>query len=58
MKILRKLEKNYEIPKKEIGRELRKLLGNFTLNFSKLCRKSVEFQNKFWERSNVKSLKL
>ncbi len=57
MKILRKLEKNYEIPKKEISIDLRKLLGNFTLSF-KVCKKSVEFQNKFWERLNVKTLKL
>ncbi len=57
MKILRKLEKNYEIPKKEISKELKKLLGNFTLNFWKVCRKSVEFQNKFGgERLNVKTL--
>ncbi len=42
MKILRKLKKNYEIPKKEISNELRKLLLNFTLNFWKVGRKSVE----------------
>ncbi len=58
MKILRKLEKNYEIPKEEIGKELRKLLGNFTLNFWKIGRKSAEFQNKFGERLSVKTLKL
>ncbi len=34
---------NYEIPKK-ISEELRKIFGNFTLNFGKVCR-SVEFQN-------------
>ncbi len=40
-----KLEKNYEIPKKEINQELRKFLGNFTLNFWKVCTKLIEFQN-------------
>ncbi len=52
-KILRKLEKNYEISK-----WLRKLLGNCTLNFWKIYRKSVEFQNKFGECLKVKPLKL
>ncbi len=33
------MEKNYEIPKKEISEELRKV-----------CRNSVKFQNKFGER--------
>ncbi len=55
MKILRKWEKNYEIPKKEISQGLRKLLGNFKLNFWKVCRKSTKFQNKFGERLNVKT---
>ncbi len=58
MKILKKLEKNYEIPKREISKELRNLLGNFTLNFWKVGRKSVEFQNKFRKRLNVTTLKL
>ncbi len=58
MNILRKLKKNYEVPKKGIGKGLTKLLRKFTLNFWKLCRKSVEFQNKFGERLNVKTLKL
>ncbi len=58
MKILRKLEKNYEISKKEISKELKKLLGNFTLHFWKVGRKFVEFQNKFGERLKVKILKL
>ncbi len=45
-KILRKLEKNYEIAKFKIIREgLRKFLGNFTLYLGKVCRKSVKFQN-------------
>ncbi len=57
-KILRKLEKNYEIPKKEISKGLRKLLGNFILNFWKVCRKSARFQNKFGEHLKVKALKL
>ncbi len=58
MKILRKLEKNYKNPKKEISKKLRKLLGNFTFNFWKVCGKSVEFQNKFGERLNIKTSKL
>ncbi len=58
MKIFRKLEKNDEIPKKEISKELRKLLGDFTLNFWKVGAKSVEFQNKFGERLKVKTFKL
>ncbi len=57
-KILRKLEKNYKSLKKEIGKELKKLLKNFTLNFWKVCRKSVEFQNKPEVRLKVKTLKL
>ncbi len=40
-----KLEKNYEIPRKEIDRELRKFLGNFTLTFWKVYTKFIEFQN-------------
>ncbi len=55
MKILRKLEENYEISKKEIGEELRKLLGNFTLKFWNVCRKSVEFPKKIGERLKVKT---
>ncbi len=47
--------KSYEIPKKEISEGLRKLLGNFTLNFWKVCRKSVKFQNKFGKRLNIKT---
>ncbi len=42
-KILRKLEKNYEITKKKISEGLRKFLGNLTLNLGKAYRKSVEF---------------
>ncbi len=58
-KISRKLEKNYEIPKKEIGERLRKLLGNFTLNFLlRLYKISVEFQNKFVVHLKVKILEL
>ncbi len=49
------MEKNYEIPKKEISEGLRKLLKNFTLNFWKVCRNSVKFQNKFEEYLNVKT---
>ncbi len=37
---------------------LRKFLGNFTLNFRKVCRKPGEFQNKFRERLKVKTLEL
>ncbi len=40
-----KLKKNYEILKKEINQELRKFLGNFTLNFWKVYTKLIEFQN-------------
>ncbi len=40
-----KLEKNYELPKKEIDHELRKFLGHFTLNFWKVYTKLIEFQN-------------
>ncbi len=40
-----KLEKNYEILKKEINEELRKFLENFTLNFWKVYLKLIEFQN-------------
>ncbi len=51
MKILRKLEKNYEILKKKVSEELRNSLGKFTLNLGK----AVEFQNKFRERLKVKT---
>ncbi len=37
---------------------MKKFLGNFTLNLGKVCRKSVEFQNKFPEPSKVKILEL
>ncbi len=47
-KILRKLEKNYEISQKSIER-LRKFLGNLTLTLRKVWRKCVEFQNWFRE---------
>ncbi len=57
MKILKKLEKKYEIPKKKSVKSWEKL-RNFTLNFWKVCRKSVAFQNKFGEHLNVKTLKL
>ncbi len=30
---------------KKINEGLKKFLGNFTLNFEQVCRKSVEFQN-------------
>ncbi len=53
-----KLEKNYEIPKKEISNTLRKLLGKFKLNFWKVSRKSVEFQKKFRDCLKVKILEL
>ncbi len=52
-KIWKKWRKNYEIPKKEISERLRKLLRNFTLNFWKVCRKSMKFQKKFEDRLNV-----
>ncbi len=54
----KEIGKNYEILRKEITKGLRKFLGNFTLNVWKVCRKSVEFQNKFGECLNVKALKL
>ncbi len=41
---------------KEIVKSLRKFLENFTLNLETVCRKSVEFQNKFRERLKVKKL--
>ncbi len=41
--------------RKEISKGLRKLLNNFTLNFWKVCRKSVEFQNIFGERLKAKT---
>ncbi len=44
--------------RKKSCERLRKFLGNFTLNFGKVCRKSVEFQKKFWERLKAKILKL
>ncbi len=40
-KILRKLEKNYEIPKKK----LEKACENFMLNLGEVSRKPVEFEN-------------
>ncbi len=43
---------------KKTGGRLRKFLGNFSLNLGKVCRKSVEFQNKFRERLKAKTLKL
>ncbi len=55
---LKKLEKNYEIPKKEICKELGKLLENLTLNFWKFCKNSVKFENKFGERLRVKTKEL
>ncbi len=56
-KILRKLEKNHEIPKK-ISEGLRTFLRNFTLNLGKVCRKSVEFESLFRECLKVKTLEL
>ncbi len=55
MKILGKFEKNYKIPKKSISERFEKCLENFTLNLRKVCRKSVELQNKFRERLKVKT---
>ncbi len=43
---------------KKINEWLRKFSENFTLNFGNVCRKSVEFQNKFRERLKVKILEL
>ncbi len=51
-------EKLWNSEKRDQSEGLRKLLGNFTLNFWKVCRKSVEFQYKFGERLNVKTLEL
>ncbi len=42
--------------RKKIGKSLKKILGNFILNLGKVCRKCVEFQNKFRESLNVKTL--
>ncbi len=54
------LEKSRKIIKfrKKIGERLKKFVGSFTLNFGKVSRKSVEFQNWFRERLKVKNFEL
>ncbi len=44
--------------RKKIIEMFRKFLGNYTLNLGKVCRKCVEFQNKYRVRLKVKILEL
>ncbi len=47
-KNLIKFEKNYEIPKKKIGKRLKQFLGNFTLNLESvenLWNFKINFEN-------------
>ncbi len=39
-------------------KSLKKLVGSFTLHLGKVCRKSVEFQNKFRERLKSKNFRI
>ncbi len=41
----RKFQKNYEFYLKKIGKRMRKILVNFTLNLGKVCRKPTELQD-------------
>ncbi len=44
--------------RKKFNEGLKKFLGNFTLNLAKVCRKSVEFRNKFRKHLKVKTSEL